>query len=278
MDSSKLINILFDIQSEEDEHKPTTSLNNIVANYEQLRSQNNPAHSKALQDNLKALEKLKDSSVFNLYPPSDIKLINEIGGKEFLGANIYGFVSNIINKESFINEESFKELTEFQTKRNEFIQTITQLRTHLDKLGVKPHFHSESYEFGILLPDDNKTNSIPEFEKRIHRWNIILKHLNEITGEKKEDAQISFVNNGCLEIFIENPEVTLTSIAVILERLAALYKRIMEIRSLRLKMETYEFPKNEVTAAEKHEKTTLDLGMDEIVDEIFEKYSKLKNN
>lgn len=123
------------------------------------------------------------------------------------------------------------------------------------------------------MPNIVTDNKITDITKNLLKWDQIFKTLKEITGEDVEDTKISLVNNGSLEFFFENSFSIALCVSLIIERIATLYKRIIEIRLARLKLTELGAPKVEISAIEQHESSEIDKEIKVIVNQILKDYS-----
>ncbi len=147
------------------------------------------------------------------------------------------------------------------------------MRDSFKKLGFSPHFYDdETYEIGLLLPTKLTDNRVTTVTKELQQWNTIVKTFREITGQGAEDSKISLVNNGSLEFFFTDSHAVALCISVIIERVCALYKKILEIREVREKLKQLGGPKQEQNEIAKFEKETIDKEIEQIGGDIFERF------
>ncbi|MBN8683728.1 MAG: hypothetical protein J0L99_13880 [Chitinophagales bacterium] len=266
MDASKLLNILYDFSSD-DEKIITETLNSLVSNI-------SANQSVEISANLKQLHDLFSSSVSNKYNPSNLKIVEFIGGSSYFGLPGFQKLEDILNKNSYDIKKTVIDLQEFIQKRTEFINATTTTIDSLVKLNIRPHFHSDDiFEVGLLMPKELTNNKINKITKELNQWDKVFKTLQEITSGSAEDTEISFINNGSLEFFIDNAPPIAACLAVIVERIVKIYKNITEIRNLKEKLKELGVSTGEQKTIEQQEKDLLNKELDKIANDIVKDFA-----
>ncbi|MCK6601769.1 MAG: hypothetical protein L6Q77_08085 [Bacteroidetes bacterium] len=267
MEVTKLYNVVFELVDENENLK----INALITNLINSISQNQAAQ---IEGHLNELNKAFDLSKTNFYSISSYTILKEISGEIYFGEGAKDAVEEILNSTPFNNALTVQKLQEFNKKRADFISKITQLNTIFESLDFSAHFYDDDiYEVGLIFPENVTENKIKNITTNLHKWDQVFKTLKEITGEEVEDTKISLVNNGSLEFFFENAPQIALCLSIALERLATLYKRILEIRTARLKLEELGAPKSESNAIQEHEKKVIEKEIKEIVEQIFKEHA-----
>lgn len=269
MESSKLHNVIYDAVQEETESKLTTKINTLVTQIQQNQA---PQIEKTVSE----IEESLSNSVFNSYSVSNYKVLQEIKGEDFFGESAFLKVKTILEENSYNTAKIVSELQAYVKLRNEFIATLTQIKTGFEKLDIPLHFTDEDYELGLLLPSNTEFESIKGLNKELAKWDKAIISYRELVGLGSEDTKITLVNNGCLEFFTENPEKVALSISFTLKRLFKLYKNILEIRSAWKKLKDTGLSKTQENAIKKHEKEVYEKEVDSIVADLVKKFADTK--
>lgn len=277
MEVTKLHNLTYDIGHYDDSEELRKELAKLLATFNQLKS--SPAH-KQYQANYQSAKEsviasLGDSSITDL-TPSYQKILDKIGGKKYVGNEFLEAIQSTLKIEDFNTADVSANLKKLIDERNQFFDSIKQLNTSFKQLNIGYHYWTTNkLELGILVPKKITDNhEIPDVTKHLNRWNRILKDVNEIIGQGSDDIKITFQDIGSLHYFFDCPEVTVTAIVTCIERLSALYKKILEIRKLRSELKKYDFPKKEQKSIEKHESTTIEKEINSITEGLFKEQAK----
>jgi len=269
MESSKLHNVIYDAVQEETELKLTNKIKILIT---QILQNQAPQIEKTVGE----IEESLSNSVFNSYSVSNYKVLQEIQGEDFFGESAFIKIKIILEENSYNTARIVSELNTYVKSRNEFIATLTQVKTGFEKLNIPIHFTDKDYELGLLLPSNTKFESIKGLNKELAKWDKAIKSYRELVGLGSEDTKITLVNNGSLEFFTENPEQVALCISFTLERLFKLYKNILEIRSAWKKLRDTGLPKTQEKAIKKHEKEVYEKEVDSIVADLVKKFADKK--
>lgn len=269
MESSKLHNLIYDIIKEETEIKLNEKINDLIVQIQQNQAQQ-------LELTIREIKESLLFSFFNSYSVSNLKVLQEINGTDFIGENALRRIKTILELNSYNTSKIISELQEYVKSRSEFIETLTQIKVGFEKLEIPLHFTDEDYELGLLLPSNTEFNSIKGLNKELAKWDKSIKAYRELVGLGAEDTKITLVNNGSLEFFTENPEQVALCISFTLERLFILYKNILEIRLAWKKLKDTGLPKTQEKAIKTHEKEVYEKEVDLIVSDLIKKFADKK--
>lgn len=279
MKLTKFLNVLDDLNREEQTREIDKKLQDLVNVFNQMsNNQNNANLSKKLETSLEKVLHEFDNSIIDSFSISDFKIAQEIQVVDYFGQLGMQKIENIIEKDAYNPAKISEELSQFKTQRLNRIKTIKSIQDNLQELGFKPYYRIDNiYEVGLLfssLATDNQ--EIPIIARKLNKWNNILKTINEILGNSPENAKIKYVSDGSVNFFIEQGPEVAGFLALTVERLVALYKKILEIRELRLKMKKLKFPEEENEIAKKHEKQTIEEELETIKKELLENFLNKK--
>lgn len=267
MEVAKLYNVTFDLEEDNSELNQTELINNLITSISQNETQQ---INKLLID----LEASINQSKANTFSFSSSKILAEIKGSIFFGQSSLKAIKKILNENPFNNNLTIQKLQEYSNNRTAFITQISSLNTIFKELKINAHFYEDdTYEVGIILPEKVTENKIVDVTKILQKWDQIFKSLKEINGDSVEDTKIALVNNGSLDFFFESAPHIALCLSIIIERLATLYKRILEIRVARLKLAELGAPKSEIVTIEQHESNEIEKEVKAIADKIMKEYS-----
>jgi hypothetical protein len=266
MDVSKLKNLLTDLVNEEDT-TITSALNNLVS----YISANQSAE---ILTTLKQINSHFTSSLVNNYTPSNLKILEEIGGLEFFGNQAYIELEKILNKNSYNVQKIISDLQLYLKRRNEFLELINETEDNLDKLNIENHYNSDAtFEVGLLLPTEYTESKIIKITKELNHWDKVFKTLKELVGESPTDTEINFVSNGSLQFFIDNSQTIGVCIAVGIERITKLYKNIIEIRIAKEKLKSLGVNSGDQKSIDKSEKDFFNKEIEKISADLIKEFA-----
>lgn len=230
MEVSKLNNVLIDIQTENSGKKINDVIDLLIGGLEA----NLPEQ---IEQALETLYSFFGSSMFNHYPISNYKILQEIEGNIFFGNEARAYLDEILSVKTFDKSVIINELRKYQTKRASFIESITALAKAFLLLHVDVHFSRTDFEIGLLIPESTKLNTIKNVSRELNKFDVFLKTVKEVVGEVSDDNQLTFINKGSNEFFSIDSEATATFISLATSKILLLYTKILEIKKLKKQLD-----------------------------------------
>jgi len=250
-------------------------LQNVDSTLASSISQPTPQNAEAFQQALKALEEALAKCESNSFVPSHERILEAIGGADKVGVGLDLQLHAILEEEQITPASA---LTRIQKHRQEvvaFHQRLTQLVACFEALKVGTDAPEENEaELGVLMPRDLVENDIAGLSKELRLMDRYLKILAEIVGGKVESFKIRSLGTDSLDVYLTASAVVAAFIMAAVERVAALYKQILEIRVLRIQLEEKKVP---TTAVRKHEDEAVKLGIDEISKDLLREFYRGKD-
>lgn len=266
MDAGKLKNVLIDL-SDEEEEKINVLLGGFLSN---ISSGQSTEISKML-DNIR---ELFEESPVNNYSPSNLKILEKIGGTLYFGSFGFAYLSNILTKNSYNIPKTTSDLQKYKDDRSAFIVLARNCQENLELLDIETHYYEKDiYEVGLLFPKEVSDNKIINITKDLNAWDKIFKSIKELNGEPIEDTEIDFINNGSLEFFINNSPVIAGALAFCIKNIVSLYKNIIEIRIKKEELKALGINVTDQKNIEKQEKELLKNGIDNIAADLIKEFA-----
>lgn len=266
MDASKLLKVLKDLHSADEAY-----IQELIQNLKSYIRNNNGDEITSTIDELNNEISLKAIENYN---KSDLEILEKIGGRGFYGKWGKYSIEDILTNNSYNVNKTIEDLQEYADERKDFTDRIDRLIDDFNELSIKAHKPIDHhFEVGLLMPDSYTHKKIPFITKDLNRWDKIFKSFKELTGETPDDSEINFVSNGSLQFFIDNSPEVAVCLAVAIERIVNIYKKVTEIRVTRLKLKELGVNTTEQKSIEKQEKEILNTELDKIAQDIVKEYA-----
>ncbi len=147
MDTSKLLNVISDLDNEEDDSSINTILQSFVSSISSSQTTEIIASEKKVKD-------IFEESKANHYVPSDVEILNLIGGDKYFGISAYQAIQDILNLNTYNIQKTVTDLQDYIKKRVSFVSTLKSTRENLESLNFESYYpENENYQIGLLLPD-----------------------------------------------------------------------------------------------------------------------------
>lgn len=269
MDTPRLLEVLDDVESEfEGDYLKEVQL--LIQQYTVARDNPTQDRTETIRETFDSLSDFLSDSIFNNYPPSKYHILNAIGYASYFGNKGLENLKQIMNEENVTTAGVVSSLNEFLAKLNNLRKSCTSTRNGLIALGIKPHFLSEGEsEVGILIPHSLTDSKLNGLKGQLDSWNRIVRGFAEITGEGGREITVSALASGSFEVYLGVSLITATFLARAFDKVLDWYKRILEIRELRIKLEKLSAPTAEASTVKQHEKDLLAQLMGDFVKELI---------
>lgn len=267
MDAAKLKNILFDLSHDDDGEIET--MIQLLTDKISTNSADN------IESDIKDIESLFSESISNLYTPSNLKILEIIGGFNYVGNSGFAKFRSILESNQYNTPKLVENLKAFLSDRSVFLKLVEATDKNLKKLNIEAHYHNDdTFEVGILMPKEVTDNKINNVTRELNKWDKVIKTIKEVTGGSVEDTKISFINNGSLEFFIDNSPEVAVCLSVIVERVIKIYKDVLQIRTAKNKLkELNSIPDLDQKTIDKQEKDFYSREVEKLSLEIIRDYS-----
>lgn len=267
MDTSKLLNVISDLDNEETDASINTVLQTFVSNI-------NSSQTTEISANEKKVKDFFEHSKVNHYVPSNVEILHFIGADKYFGNVAYQEISDILNRNTYNLQKTVKDLQDYIKKREAFIVALKSIRENLQFLNFESYYpENDNYQVGLLLPDAYTKNKISNITKELNKWDKVFKTFKELAGEPTDDTEINFVSNGTLEFFIDNSPAIGASLAYAVDKIIKVYKNVVEIRLTREKLKDLGLPPAEQKTIEKQEKEHLSKELDKVSTELIKEFA-----
>jgi hypothetical protein len=137
-------------------------------------------------------------------------------------------------------------------------------------------------ELGVLVPRGAVSNDLHSFGRELQRLDRTFGVFAELATTTQEGFQIRTISSSDLSVYLEALPQVAACAAVAVERVVALYKKILEIRRLKSELAEQGVPEESLegvlTHADDHMKEGLKPVVEELLDEYYEGKDKKRLN
>ncbi len=233
-------------------------LSNLASNPQDAAHQNNFAAG---------LEKLKVAieGLSATLQPAQIKLLEEIDADKFFTGQMFSEIIDWVQKNPLTPAVAHQKLGAFVASRKAFIRDITELRTNLEKLKIRPSVLSEgATEIGFLIPRSLFSNQFDEFIKEMNVLRRVLQAFAETATGAAQPIVVGDISTTDPQLFLGIDPLTAAMFGGVITWALSQWKKVEEIRKLR--SET----KKNSSFTEEEIKFFYDSKIEKIIDEAIE--------
>jgi hypothetical protein len=269
MDASRLLDLLIDLEAEivggyEE------ALTGLSRAYTQARDTPGLDHSSAITSAAERLHEVTESSVVNGFPPSRVAMLAKLEADSLFGDAAWARIEDALAEAHSGPASVVTELEELKAELAKFREAAASIHESFEALGIEPEGAlTTECEVGITIPSALTGAQLGPLAKELAKWNKILRTFAEVAGETEREVTVRALATGSYDLFVISACTTGLLVATAVERLANLYKTILEIQILRSQLTALKVPTAEPTKIKEHEKALLKEGIDDLVKELF---------
>jgi len=276
MDTGILLTLIDDLLDDEKEFLINKHLNDLKTGLAQSKT-NQADAGKQISENIAYIKENASKGYYEKFTKSYFKTLEEIGGTGYFGKNLLERIDAIFSTQQYSIDNQIKSITKLHSNRLNFIKKIEETKSNLKFLNLEPHYHTEEiYEIGIIIPDENELHYASSLENSIHNWNLIIKGLSELTGHGTEEIKIERVNNGCIELIIEQVFDVAASLGDILKSLVSVYFVIDKVKTHIKGLKKEGVSEKNLKPIEDSQAEKLEEEIEKLIDKIIKEY-KIKS-
>jgi len=269
MDTERLLDLLTDLESELSQgfEKRVTAL---ITAYTQARDTPAQDHTAVISKARTELLGYLAEAQQNHYPPTRLAMMRRLGADTLFGDLARARIERAILEAHSGPATVVTLLDEFRTELLRFRQAASATRKGLLGMGVElSERPPDECEVGIVIPSAMTGEKLTPLTEQLNRWNKILRTFAELAGEDEREITVKAVASGSVELYVIAACTTASLLVTALEKLADLYKKILEIQTLRKQLKNLNAPVAEPEKIREHEKSLLKGGIDDLVRDLL---------
>lgn len=200
-----------------------------------------------------------------------------------LGAGLASRITQIVMENNITPAKALEDLKTLVNEVNSFHDSISRLLEIFEILNIP----TDSLEIGeaelaISYPGDFTKSNLEGLQVEMHKLDRALRTLGEVAGEDTGSLRLRAIGSSEYQLYLESAPALAAIVATAIERIVALYKKVLEIRKLRLEIARLETPEKVWKPFEDHEKAFEEKEINEIakrlVGECYEGKDKGRKN
>lgn len=253
----------------------------LLANLQLLSSAlvqqvNQPGQPQYQQEVARVLAALNDgaaqSSAPN-YSPTWQQVLDEIGATSLLAPAVYERVAAIFARNQITPSIASTEVEALRTAVQIFAAAIDQLVASLVVLKIgREELDPGECEVGVLVPRGFVDNRLDKFSEELKEIDKIFGVFEELCTGSRPSPEIRSISSTDLSIFLDVSPLVGASVAVAIERIVEMYKKLLEIRKLKGELVKQGVEASALKGIETHATKGMDEGIGKLVEELIDEF------
>lgn len=245
----------------------------------QINQPNQPQHQQKVSETLTGLYQTSESAPSNDFPPTWRQALTELGGEGLLGQELRTTVEEIFSRNQITPSVALDEINQLHTKVQNLRQAFDHVITAFEQLGIgADELDPGECELGVLVPRSFVKNTLENFGEELTELNKIFNVFAEVATGSRPGFEIRSLSSSDLTVLLDlAPEIG-ACLAIAVERIVALYKKLLEIRKLRNDLKDQGVPKQKLKGVEDHANSVMDEGIEKLILRLIKQFYKEKDD
>lgn len=258
----------------------------VVATMQQLRDAlqnqvNAPQEPSYQQQVSTALQQLAESlaaASSNAFPPTWEQALEELGIEGLIGQPLAGAVREIFERNQITPSVAHQEIQALTGRLEALATALDQLLAGLSHLGVgSENLETGEAEVGILIPRAVIENELGQLGDEFVQLQRLLGPFLEIATGSRPAVEVRTISSTDFGVFLDIAPEAAAFLAVAVERVVALYKNLLEIRTLRQGLRDQGVPDASLAGVDEHANEHMTAGIAGAVDELVDDRSGIES-
>jgi hypothetical protein len=278
MNAERLHAIVVALRGEIEERDVVKKMEAMVKALRSLSQQANPSNQQNLAATLKDFYEAVTDTNSDTFSPAWRQILSEIGGSALFGAKLKETVETVIGRNQMTPAVGLEELEKVLTSLEEFSTALDNGASSLNALRIgHEQLAPGECEIGLLIPRRAVKNQLLGLAEELQEIGFILRTFSEVATGKPDDLAIKTISSSDLLVYLQAGIPYATCVAVAIERIVELYKKLLEIRKLRLEMEKLGVPEKNVAEVGEFANKLMEEGIAKVSLEIMQKHHRGKD-
>lgn len=275
MNAGRLHAVLELIKQDYEKNETLAKLQTTVGALSASITTTTEANADAFKTALTELYTALDQSPLNSGTPSLLEILKEIGASDKVGLGLRSQIENTLDRNNVTPANALAGLQRTMEGVTHFAEVVGRIVEGFDELKVPyEELDPGESEIGVLVPWVVIQSNLEGLQKNLHEFDRALKTFGELVEDNPESPVIRSVGSSTLQWFVESTPGIALCVATALERLCALYKKILEIKLLRRQVREKSLPENVASSIEAYEQQVAGQQINKIVDDLIREFGK----
>ena len=235
------------------------------------------ANATAFSEALAELYAALDAFTANDATPSQLVILQEIGAVDKVGSGLREKIQNTLDNNRVTPANALAELQKILEVISHFSEVVSEIVDGFEALKIPyDRLDPGESEIGVLVPWAVVHSNLEGLQKELNQFDKSLKTFGELVEDNPQSPKIRSVGSSTLQVFIQSTPGIAVCFVTAIERLCALYKKILEIKLLRRQIREKSLPETAAASLEAHEKQMAETEIDKIADHLIREFGKHK--
>lgn len=235
----------------------------------QVNAPQEPSYQQQVAASLETLVSALEAAPSNNFPPTWVKVEEELGVDHLLGARLGAALRGIFERNQITASVAtsevntlFAELQAASTQLDQLVAALTHFGIGAEELGPG------EAEVAVLIPRPAVGNQLDQLGQEFQDLQRLLGPFLELGTGSRPALEVATISSSDFGIILDVAPKAAMFLAVAIERTVALYKTLLEVRKLRQEMADQGVPAEKLQGIDEHATSVMADGIEGIASEL----------
>lgn len=254
--------------------KTQSTLQQLVSALQnQVNQPQEPGFQQQVSQHLQTLYTSLESAPSNTFSPAWKQALEELGIDDLLGYNLSDQIQEIFERNQITPSIALQDLQALNKRLTISKEALEQIIASFEKLEIgAEELEPGQCEVGVIVPRSAVKNKLNAFAKDLDELDKIFSTFSELTTGKRPSFEIRSISSSDLSIFLSTLPIITAGIALAIERILGIYKKMLEIRKLHGELKKQGIPGSKLKSISSHANKMMKDEIEKLTKELLDKY------
>ncbi len=251
-------------------------LSNLTSQIEKrVKSSVSASHQEGINKIISDIGKVSESAPSNDFSATMRQAVTKLIGEGVLGYEMDAIIEKISTYQQFAPSVALVQIKELINRIQQIKDNFAQLINTFKDLGIDTDNSKHGIcELEVLIPRSSFKNKLDKLGEELSELNTIFNVFAEIATGSRPGFDIRNLSSSDPTVLLDlKPEIA-ACIAVAVERIVTLYKKLLEIRKLHNDLKKSEIPKKTLKDVDDHANSIMNEGIKELISKLIKQFYK----
>lgn len=241
----------------------------------QIAQPQQPAHQQQVAEAYTELREALAEAESNHFPPTWKQVLEELEVEDLLGERLLDRIAGVFSRNQITPSVAQQEIDAIATEIEKLHETVSELTGAFDHLSIgAEELDPGTCELGVIVPRDAVNNNFKDFARELDHLDKTFSPFAELATGNRPGFTIRSISSTDLTVFLDLVPEIAACLVVAVERVVALYKNLLEIRTLRQGMVDQGVDEGSLQGVDSFADKHMEKGIKELVKELLAEHGE----